>query len=48
MIAVLCTSTGACLGAFLWLFHPRPASALLGEDAYELAHDRVFRDRSCG
>ena len=45
MIAVLCTSTGACLGAFLWLFHLWPASALMGDYAYELGHDGVFRDQ---
>ena len=45
MIAVVCTATGAFLGVFLWLFHLRPTSALMGDYAYELAHDGVFRDQ---
>ena len=45
MVAVVCAAAGASLGAFLWLFHLRPASALLGDYAYELAHDGVFRDQ---
>jgi hypothetical protein len=45
MIAVVCAAAGACLGVFLWLFHLRPTSALLGDYAYELAHDGGFRDQ---
>ena len=45
MIAVVCAAAGACLGVFLWLFHLRPTSALLGDYAYELAHDGGFREQ---
>jgi hypothetical protein len=45
MIAVVCTAAGAFLGVFLWLFHLRPTSALMGDYARELAHDGVFRDQ---
>jgi len=45
MIAVVSTVAGAVLGLFLWLFHLRPTSALLGDYAYELAHDGGFREQ---
>ena len=45
MIAVVSTVAGAFLGLFLWLFHLRPTSALLGDYAYELAHDGGFREQ---
>jgi hypothetical protein len=45
VIAVMCTATGAFLGVFLWLFHFRPASALLGDYAWALAHGGEFRDQ---
>jgi len=45
MIAVVCAAAGACLGVFLWLFHLRPTSALMGDYARELAHEGVFRDQ---
>lgn len=45
VFAAITTSAGAFLAIALWLFHLRPTSALLGDYAYQLAHDSVLRDQ---